>query len=213
MVKDATSQPVPVHQSHAGACTLARDQPVPPGSGAILWVSAQAPRPRVPIPMSWRGRPHAEGRRSRRVRSSPPSRVGSAGRRLPHRAGGAVRSAAHGQTAVAKRQSCIPLNAARAVQPSGRRGFAPPNCRIKKGGKNPAWLNFVPFNTRVITTSGNLPPTQLCARINWKSIITITNNSLLAFIASKAWRNSHQRFPHRHLPSDCPLLPPCLYPL
>ena len=207
MVKDATSRPVPAHQSQAGACALARDPPagilgMGKGSGAILWVSAQAARPRVPIPMCWRGQPHAEGRRSRRARSSPLSSVGSAGRRLPRRAGGAGRSAAHGQTAVAESWSRVPLKAARTAQPLGRRGFAPPNRRLKNGGENPARLIFVPFNTRVITTSGNLPPTQLCARINWKSIITITNNSLLAFIASKAWRNSHRRFPHRHLPSD-----------
>lgn len=75
--------------------------------------------------------------------------------------------------------------------------------QIQKREKEPSTrLNFVPFNTRVITTIGNLPPTQLCARINWKSVITITNNSLLAFIASKAWRNSHQQFPHHQPPSD-----------
>lgn len=80
-------------------------------------------------------------------------------------------------------------------QPSGWRDFRHQNTDLSQGGKKPAQLNFVPFNTRVITTSGNLPPTQLCARINWKSIITITNNSLLAFIASSAWGNSHQWLP------------------
>lgn len=80
-------------------------------------------------------------------------------------------------------------------QPSGWRDLCLQSTDFKSEGKNPARLSFVPFNTRVITTSGNLPPTQLCARINWKSIITITNNSLLAFIASSAWRNSHQWLP------------------
>jgi len=140
--------------------------------------------------MSQWGWQQAEGRRRHRAPSSP--RVGWAG--------GAGRSTARGWTAESR--SRAPLPAALAAQPSGRRGSAPPNRRLQKGGDNPARLNFVPFNTRVITTSGNLPPTQLCARINWKRIITITNNSLLAFIASKAWRNSHRRFPHHHLPSD-----------
>lgn len=72
----------------------------------------------------------------------------------------------------------------------------PQNHRLEKGGIR---LNFVPFNTRVITTIGNLSPTQLCARINWKSIITITNNSLLAFIASRARRISQQQSPRHRL--------------
>lgn len=147
---------------------------------------------------------------TRRGQEKPPSPLLSpiqGGQRRQEAATGVVgtgRSAARGQTAAAESRSRVPLKAAHAAHPSGRRGFAPPNRRLKKEGgkKTPARLNFVPFNTRVITTSGNLPPTQLCARINWKSIITITNNSLLAFIASKAWRNSHRRFPHRHVPSD-----------
>lgn len=120
----------------------------------ILGVSAQAEWPRVPIPMSWRGWPHAEGRRSHRAHSCPQLE--------PHHA-----------------------MAARVAQP-WEHGICATETQTQNGGKNPARLNFVPFNTRVITTSGNLPPTQLCARINWKSVITITNNSLLAFIASEA---------------------------
>lgn len=104
MVKDARSPPAPARQSHAGACALARDQPVPAagtlamgkGSGTILWVPAQAAWPRVPVPMSRRGWPHAEGRRSRRAH--PSARAG---------AGGAGQSVAQGQTAAAESRSCV----------------------------------------------------------------------------------------------------------
>lgn len=98
---------------------------------------------------------------------------------------------------------CVWVTAVLSMQ--GPKGMLPSPRPIadSEGGKKPSTrLNFVPFNTRVITTIGNLPPTQLCARINWKSVITITNNSLLAFIASKAWRNSHQQFPRHQPPSD-----------
>lgn len=88
-----------------------------------------------------------------------------------------------------------PCNGSSCHAALGTQGICATEMQTQNGGKNPARLNFVPFNTRVITTSGNLPPTQLCARINWKSVITITNNSLLAFIASEAWRSSHRQFP------------------
>lgn len=74
------------------------------GSGVILGVSAQAEWPSVPIPMSWQGWPHAEGRRSHQAHSCPQLET--------HHA-----------------------MAAHVTQPWGHRGFVPPKCRLKTGGK------------------------------------------------------------------------------
>lgn len=206
--EDAPSPPVPAQQSHAGTCALARDQSVPPR-----------------IPWGWgRGRDRSCGSQHRLCSPRSPSpcpghtqRAGEATEPtpLPHpgwaaQAGGCHRGSGNrserGSWADGRGRGPepCPTEGRSRRAPLGKEGICATEPQTQKGGgkKNPARLNFVPFNTRVITTSGNLPPTQLCARINWKSIITITNNSLLAFIASKAWRNSHRRFPHRHLPSD-----------